>query len=213
MDQRRLTTVRYAGVSRKSIIRTSREGFREAAVVLASKKNERMRQVQEKRRAEIAEMDLDDRAAVATMDLDTIGSTADTDSVQNIAPPGEELEISHEGGDFEVFTDIAKTIVFATGRCVSIQSRNFIVLHRLIHDRKYADYRDRRNRTANTIAHWETQLERLVDAYLLFQTKRRTDDMPMVAENRADFYAVPLETEMVDIFRKFTYFLLASETI
>jgi len=81
MDQRRLTTVRYAGVSRKSIIRTSWEGFREAAVVLASKKNERMRQVQEKRRAEIAEMDLDDRAAVATMDLDTIGSTADTDSI------------------------------------------------------------------------------------------------------------------------------------
>ena len=146
MDQQRPTMVRYAGVSCKSIIRTSREGFREAAVVSASKKNERMRQVQEKRRAEIAEMDPDDRAAVAAMDLDTMGSMAHTNSVQNIAPPREELEISHEGGDFEVFTDIAKTIVFATGGCVSIQPQNSIgLLHRLIYDRKYADYRDRRN--------------------------------------------------------------------
>ncbi|KAF8331610.1 hypothetical protein F5887DRAFT_1063993 [Amanita rubescens] len=108
--------LRYAGVSHKSIIRTNWEGFQEAAIVSASKRNERMCQVQEQRRAEITEMDPDYRAAVTIMDLDMTGSTADTDSVQNIAPPGEELEISHEGGDFEVFTDIAKTVVFATGR-------------------------------------------------------------------------------------------------
>ncbi|KAF8344671.1 hypothetical protein F5887DRAFT_918042 [Amanita rubescens] len=173
--------LRYAGVSHKSIIRTNWEGFQEAAIVSASKRNERMCQVQEQRRAEITEMDPDYRAAVTIMDLDMTGSTADTDSVQNIAPPGEELEISHEGGDFEVFTDIAKTVVFATGR-------------------KYAEYQNRRNHTENTTAHWETQLERLVDAYLLFQKQKHSDSMPMAADNQADCHAVPLEIETVDLF-------------
>lgn len=63
-------------------------------------------------------MDLDDREAVGLMDHDTIGSSADTDAINTLAPPGEKLDMSHEGGEFEVFTDIANVIMRATGRHV-----------------------------------------------------------------------------------------------
>ncbi len=64
-------------------------------------------------------MDVDECDAVSMMDLDMIGSSADTDAVKTLMPPGEALDIGHEGlGDLEVFSDIVNTIVLATGRCV-----------------------------------------------------------------------------------------------
>ena len=64
-------------------------------------------------------MDVDEHNAVATMDFDTISSSADTDSINTLVPPGEALDISHEGlEDLTVFSNIANTIVLTTSRCV-----------------------------------------------------------------------------------------------
>ena len=132
MDRRRGTTVKIAAVSRKSIVHTSRQGLRSSLILSASKRVERMQQIESKRRMEIRgvflhiyafnefmtckEMGWDDREAVAQMDLDTFGSDADTQAVSSLIPPGEPLDISHEGGEFEVFEDIEDTITRATGR-------------------------------------------------------------------------------------------------
>jgi hypothetical protein len=53
MDHRRGSTSRHVGISRKSISLTSRRGILQTSILSAFKKNERMLQVQDKRRAEI----------------------------------------------------------------------------------------------------------------------------------------------------------------
>jgi hypothetical protein len=57
----------------------------------------------------------DDRQAVAQMDIDLIGSADDFDAVANCQPPDEWIDISHEGGEHEVFADLADDIALATG--------------------------------------------------------------------------------------------------
>jgi len=53
------------------------------------------------------------------MDMDfEAGLTVDAD-VFNTVPPGDEgFDISHEGGEFEVFNDLAEGIAGLTGLCV-----------------------------------------------------------------------------------------------
>jgi hypothetical protein len=44
------------------------------------------------------------------------GSAADVEAVANFMPLGEEgLEISHEGGEYEVFENLAKEMTLSTG--------------------------------------------------------------------------------------------------
>jgi len=62
------------------------------------------------------EMGWDERQAVDQMDLDTFGSNSDTQAVSSLMPPSEPLDVSHEGGEYEVFEDIENTITLATGR-------------------------------------------------------------------------------------------------
>jgi hypothetical protein len=59
----------------------------------------------------------EDRDAVQQMDLDTGFSTNnDVDAISRTAPPGEEgFDISHEGGEFEVFEDLAAGLAAANG--------------------------------------------------------------------------------------------------
>ena len=57
-----------------------------------------------------------DREAVENMDVDAGHSTEDTAAVSHIAPPGEEgLDISHEGGEHEVFEDLVETLAQSKG--------------------------------------------------------------------------------------------------
>jgi hypothetical protein len=50
------------------------------------------------------------------MDLDAGHSTEDTVAISYIAPPGEEgLDISHEGGEHEVFEDIVEMLAQSNG--------------------------------------------------------------------------------------------------
>ena len=57
-----------------------------------------------------------DCEAVENMDIDTSHSTEDTAAISHIAPPGEEgLDISHEGGEHEVFEDLVETLAQSKG--------------------------------------------------------------------------------------------------
>jgi hypothetical protein len=50
------------------------------------------------------------------MDLDADRGTDDIDAVSHTAPPGEEgFDISHEGGEFEVFEDLAVGLAESSG--------------------------------------------------------------------------------------------------
>jgi hypothetical protein len=61
-------------------------------------------------------LDQEDRDAVQQMDIDTGYIIDDDEAVSHTAPPGEEgVDISHEGGEFEVFEDLAAGIAEATG--------------------------------------------------------------------------------------------------
>ena len=62
-------------------------------------------------------LDQVDRDAVQQMDLDTgFGTNDDVDAISRTAPPGEEgFDISHEGGEFEVFEDLAAGLAAANG--------------------------------------------------------------------------------------------------
>lgn len=50
------------------------------------------------------------------MDLDAGHSNDDTATVSHIPPPGEEgFDLSHEGGEYEVFEGLVEDIAQATG--------------------------------------------------------------------------------------------------
>jgi hypothetical protein len=54
--------------------------------------------------------------AVENMDIDVSYSTEDTATISCIALPGEEgLDISHEGGEYEVFEDLMETLAQSKG--------------------------------------------------------------------------------------------------
>ena len=59
----------------------------------------------------------EDRNAIQQMDLDAgFGTNGDVDAIFHTAPPGEEgFDISHEGGEFEVFEDLAAGLAAANG--------------------------------------------------------------------------------------------------
>ena len=57
-----------------------------------------------------------DHDAVENMVLDAIHSIEDTAAVSHIAPPGkEDLDISHEGGEYEVFEDLVEMLAQSGG--------------------------------------------------------------------------------------------------
>jgi hypothetical protein len=62
------------------------------------------------------ELSYADHDVVENMDLDAGHSAEDTVAVSHIAPPGEEgLDISHEGGEHEVFEDLIETLAKSDG--------------------------------------------------------------------------------------------------
>jgi hypothetical protein len=60
----------------------------------------------------------EDRNAVQQMDLDAgFGTNDDVDAISHTVPPGEEgFDISHEGGEFEVFEDLVAGLAAANGQ-------------------------------------------------------------------------------------------------
>jgi hypothetical protein len=59
-----------------------------------------------------------DHEAVENMDTDAGHSTEDTATISHIAPPGKEgLDISHEGGEHEVFEDLIEMLAQSLQLC------------------------------------------------------------------------------------------------
>jgi hypothetical protein len=124
---------RHSGISKRTIVHRSRIGGRDSTVISSGKQNEREAAAQERRREAIKGkpsfqprfkiftgnfIDLwdADRQAVAQMDIAMHGTSDDVDSVANTAALGEEgVEMSHEGGEFEVFENLARDIASSTG--------------------------------------------------------------------------------------------------
>lgn len=100
------------------------------------------------------------------------------------APFGEEgHEISHEGGEHEVFDNVVEELTLASGvnryvccfKCLDalkVWNRN----------RRY-DSRTRRDRTLRRIAAWAPQMEALANAYLYFN--QGSPPPPLVGEELA----------------------------
>jgi hypothetical protein len=63
-----------------------------------------------------SELNEDDRQAIVQMDIFTHGTNEDVSAVVNTVPLGEEgIETSHEGGEYEVFENLANEIASAGG--------------------------------------------------------------------------------------------------
>ena len=63
-----------------------------------------------------SELNEDDRQAIAQMDILMHGTDDDVLAVVNTVPLGEEgIETSHEGGEYEVFENLANEIASAGG--------------------------------------------------------------------------------------------------
>ena len=125
-------TRRSKGISKKCIIHTSRLGGRESTILTSGKQNEREAAAMQKCRVAIQrkksesllqhlptfflELSEDDRQAIAQMDFTMHGAAHDVEAAVNMVPLGEEgLDISHEGGEYEVFENLAKDIASSTG--------------------------------------------------------------------------------------------------
>ena len=63
-----------------------------------------------------SELDEDDHQAIAHMDIFMHGTDDDVSAVVNTVPLGEEgIETSHEGGEYEVFENLANEMASAGG--------------------------------------------------------------------------------------------------
>ena len=89
------------------------------------------------------------------MDLDAGYANDDTQAIGHIPPPGEEADaMDQEGGDISVFEGLGDDLARATG------------LSRM-------DSRTRTDRVEVQTAHWEEQMDNLVQAYLAYRSQDR----------------------------------------
>lgn len=108
MDRRLGSSSKYKGLSKAVLLHGFRRPQRQVATLTAGKQATRMATQSQKRRNMIQGLSQEDREAVQRMDLDADYASDDVDAVSYTAPPGEEgFDISHEGGEFEVFEDLA----------------------------------------------------------------------------------------------------------
>jgi len=130
MNSRLGTSRKVSGLSSAAIKHTGRGHQRRSHILHAGKQQERQSANDQKRRAIIQGLSLclsdshaypslsglsqEDRDAVMDMDLEA-GLAGDTDVFDTVPPGDEGFDISHEGGEFEVFDDLAEGIAGLTG--------------------------------------------------------------------------------------------------
>lgn len=97
------------------------------------------------------------------MDLDAGYANDDTQAIGHIPPPGEEADaMDQEGGDISVFEGLGDDLARATG------------LPRM-------DSRNRTDRVEVQTAHWEEQMDNLIQAYLAYRSQDCGDRFPCPA--------------------------------
>ena len=96
------------------------------------------------------------------MDIDAGYTNGDIEAIGHIPPPGEEAEaMDQEGGDLLIFEGLGDDLARAAGLC-----------------RK--DIRVRADRVEIQTAHWEEQMDNLVQAYLTYRSQDRGDRLPCI---------------------------------
>ncbi|KAG1724777.1 hypothetical protein EDB19DRAFT_1644330 [Suillus lakei] len=105
----------------------------------------------------------------------------------HMAPPGEEgFDLSHAGGEYEAFKGLTHQLADLTG-------------HHHIDPRSWGE------RTEDQTAHWNLQMDRLVDAYLNYRSRDSGDGMPAMSDQ--DLSGVDASfsinnIELIDIFTR-----------
>ncbi|KAG1781332.1 hypothetical protein EV702DRAFT_928311, partial [Suillus placidus] len=111
----------------------------------------------------------------------------DFEMLPHTAPPGEEgLEFSHAGGEHEAFEGLASQIAEISG-C------------------RYTDHRTRHDRTENQTAHWDIQIDLLVNAYLDYRSRSTENGMPTFngPPSSSDTQCLSLSNiELIDLFQR-----------
>lgn len=129
------TLTRHKGVSKGVIKHTYQNGQRISTHLAAGKQKERLKEVEIRQRETIQGwsrpppllfvslimfilvLSQEDRNAVEQMDVDSGIGEADILAASSYPPPGDEgFDISHEGGEHEVFEQLAQGISNSTGR-------------------------------------------------------------------------------------------------
>ncbi|TDL17787.1 hypothetical protein BD410DRAFT_807037 [Rickenella mellea] len=160
----------HAGLSTSIKKHSFRGRSRHVHVLQAGSQEERRRIAQEDRAAAIQGMSEADREVVAQTDVDDAlpsAGTVEYEAAFNTIPPGDEAyDLSHEGGEHEVFEGFAEDLSRWTGY-------------------RRVDHRDRRDRVEIRTKQWNDQMELLVDAYLMYSMHYNEDggvDIPQTAE-------------------------------
>ncbi|KAG2337981.1 hypothetical protein BDR05DRAFT_853324, partial [Suillus weaverae] len=114
----------------------------------------------------------------------------DVDALPYTAPPGDEgLDMSHEGGEYEAFEELAHEVAGISG-C------------------RYIDPHTHTDHIENKSHHWDIQIDLLVEAYLDYCHRNLGDDIPQVNEiplspSDYDDQHISLgQIEFIDIFRR-----------
>ncbi len=130
---------RHRGVSKKMNVHRSQIGGRDSTVITAGKQDEREAAARERHHAatrgefsfqrpsfwvriftKFTDLHDEDHQAIVHMDIMMHGTADNVEAVDNTVALGEEgiIETSHEGGEFEVFENLASEIALSTGSCI-----------------------------------------------------------------------------------------------
>ncbi|EPQ55524.1 hypothetical protein GLOTRDRAFT_75671 [Gloeophyllum trabeum ATCC 11539] len=147
---------------------------------------QRRQQAAQERANLIKEMSSENRTMVHEMDLDAGDASPEQqelyDAAFNTMPPGEEgFDLSHEGGEHEVFEEFVHHLQNITGV-------------------RRVDYRDRRNRVELRTTQWNEQIDVLVNAYLEYSQQEQDGLVcePAGADEGGDAFGI----EVIDIFHR-----------
>lgn len=118
-------------------------------------------------------MSEDNRHNIHAMDTDFNEADSLPTSADLGPCPGDEgHDISHEGGDYEVFEGLAEGVANLTGLLVTLFAER-ATIHFVFSGR--ADHRTRRDRVENLTEGWRVQVPRLVMAYLEYRQHEQTE--------------------------------------
>lgn len=127
---------------------------------------------------------------------------SDVTRLNGILRGDETMEISHEGGEYELARDLCERLTKKWRKQRGCVTLDLMLFHALltspINNRHRRDCRTRRDRTQQRVDAFKSLLEPMTDAYLGWAAEHDDDKSPSMAEG-------PLSSDgvwVIDIFRK-----------
>lgn len=126
------------------------------------------------------------------MDLDAGYDNEDTQAIGHIPPPGEEADaMDQEGGDVSIFDGLGDDLARATGLPLM-------------------DSRTRTDRVEGRAAHWEKQMDNLIQAYLAYRSQDRGDHFPCPAPSEGTPEDPPFPSFIIETLDSYSIYLFFS---